>query len=114
MVGYSSWWNNREEREIWSLSTKRKKTFIKLRWSINKHWLGLLCFWFSWSIRCGTKRAGRARQNLYLQSHQRNIRYFSNLLKNCRNGDAYVIRFKTQLVKPAFARYHPWWREIWN
>jgi glutamyl-tRNA synthetase len=52
------------------------------------------------------QRAGRARQNLYLQSTNREILDTSLVIsteetaKRIANGDAYVIRFKTQLVKP--------------
>jgi glutamyl-tRNA synthetase len=59
------------------------------------------------------ERAGRARQNLYLQSTNREILDTSLVIsteetaKRIANGDAYVIRFKTQLVKPC-TRYHPW------
>jgi hypothetical protein len=84
MVGYSSWWNNREEREFGPYRQSERKPIKRIRWSINKHWLGL--FWFSWSIRCGTKRAGRARQTFIYNHQQRNIRYFSGNFywRNCQ------------------------------
>jgi glutamyl-tRNA synthetase len=49
------------------------------------------------------------KENLYLQSHQqRNIRYLvistEETAKRIANGDAYVIRFKTQLVKPCICK----------
>jgi glutamyl-tRNA synthetase len=62
--------------------------------------------WFSWSIRCGTKEQEEQGKTFIYNHTNREILDTSLVIsteetaKRIANGDAYVIRFKTQLVKP--------------
>jgi hypothetical protein len=70
-----------------------------------------------WSIRCGTKRAGRKQGKTFIYPTEN--RYFSgNFYWRTAKESQMVMRMwsvlKLNWWNLAFARYHPWWREIWN